>query len=102
MVSFGKAIKALKKGKRVKRKTWNGVGLFVFMQVSADISMEIVPIMQSLPQSVKDEFIRRQSENKMPESFITENGLTTKRQDHIYGWVASPTDVLMEDWIILD
>lgn len=116
-LNFGEAIKALKQGKRVARKGWNGKGLFIFMQVSADISLETVPKMQSLPQSVKDEFIRRQKESTDSELFVTENGLHTKRHDHvyyrnqlamvypnnkIYGWVASPSDVLMEDWVILD
>ncbi len=117
LVGFGEAIEALKEGKRVARQGWNGKGLFIFMQVSSDIPSTIVPKMQSLPQSVKDEFIRRQDEDLIPEVFVSENGSTTKRQDFIYyrnqlamvypdnkiyGWVASPSDVLMEDWVILD
>jgi len=55
-MNFGQAIEALKEGKRVQRTGWNGKGLFVFMQVPSTINREIVPKMQSLPQSVKDEF----------------------------------------------
>lgn len=119
LVDFGEAIKALKQGKRVQRNGWNGKGLFIFMQVSADIFLETVPKMQSLPQTVKNEFIKRQKENLYSKEplFVTENGTSTKIHDHIYyrnqlamvypdniiyGWVASPSDILEEDWIILD
>jgi len=106
-ISFGEAIKALKEGKRVQRSGWNKKGLFVFMQVPADIDIEIVPKMQSLPQSVKDEFVRRfeNPENEVPlfQSIRYRNQLAMVYPDNsIYGWVASPSDVLSEDWIILD
>jgi len=106
-VSFGEAIKALKEGKRVQRSGWNGKGLFVFMQVPADIDIEIVPKMQSLPQSVKDEFVRRfenpENEVHLFENIGYRNQLAMVYPDNsIYGWVASPSDVLSEDWIILD
>ncbi len=106
LVDFGQAIKALKEGKRVARKGWNGKGLFVFMQVPSTISMEIVPKMQSLQESVKDTFIKRSLTPNAPKS--TEN-INYKNQlaivypdNTIYGWVASPSDILEEDWIILD
>ena len=106
-MSFGKAIKALKEGKRVQRSGWNGKGLFVFMQVPADIDINIVPKMQSLPQSVKDEFVKRYEnpENEVPvfQSIKYRNQLAIVYPDNsIYGWVASPSDILSEDWIILD
>ena len=98
-LSFGQAVdQGLKKGKRITRSGWNGKGMFIFMQVPAEIPMDTVPKMQSLPQSVKDVFIERE-----------QKGITYKNQiamvypdNTIYGWVASPSDVLEEDWIILD
>ena len=115
LVSFGEAILALNNGKRIARSGWNGKGLFVFRQVPSVIDMSIVPNMQSLPQSVKDEFISR---NKFPTyrevnypdvDPIEFNSIKYKNQlcmvypdNTIYGWVASPSDVLEEDWIILD
>ncbi len=110
-VSFGKAIEALKEGKRVAREGWNGKGLFIFMQVPSVISMDIVPKMQSLPQAVKDEFIKRHESGVYPQGVdpIEMNSIKYKNQlamvypdNTIYGWVASPSDVLEEDWIVLD
>lgn len=112
LVSFGDAIKALKEGKRVQRKGWNGKGLFIFMQIPSEVNMEIVPKMTSLPQSVKDEFQRRHkhgSETGEGIDPILFNSITYQNQlamvypdNKIYGWVASPSDVLEIDWIILD
>lgn len=111
LVDFGEAIKALKQGKRIARKGWNGKGMFIFMQIPSVIdTYTIVPKMQSLPQTVKDEFDRRLKKN-YPEGVdpIEMNDIKYKNQlaivypnNTIYGWVASPSDVLEEDWIILD
>lgn len=95
--NFGQAIEALKQGKRVARQGWNGKGLFIFMQVPSDINEEIVPKMQSLPQTVKDEFAKRGGNIRY------RNQLAMVYPDNtVYGWVASPSDVLENDWCILD
>jgi hypothetical protein len=112
LLSFGEAIEALKNGKRVARLGWNGRGLFVFMQVPADIDVEtVVPKMQSLPQSVKDEFARRKKlwakdwdvSKEDTETIKYRNQLAMVYPDNtIYGWVASPSDILSDDWVIVD
>ncbi len=95
--NFGQAIDALKEGKRVARQGWNGKGMFIFKQVPSEISEEIVPKMQSLPQAVKDEFAKRGG------SIRYKNQLAMVYPDNtIYGWAASPSDVLENDWCILD
>ena len=96
-LKFGEAVEALKQGKRVARTGWNGKGLFIFMQVPSEIDAKIVPGMQSLPQSVKDEFVKRGGNIRY------KNQVAMVYPDNtIYGWVASPSDVLEEDWCILD
>ncbi len=108
-VNFGEAVEALKVGKRVARDGWNGKGMFIFMQVQSDISLSIVPNMQSLPQTVKDEFIRRHQKSVSEgdgsefDHIHYRNQLAMVYPDNtIYGWVASPSDVLEKDWLILD
>lgn len=95
--NFGQAIEALKDGKRIAREGWNGKGLFVFMQVPAEIGFDIIPKMQSLPQSVKDEFIRR----KGAISYSNQMALVNPNNS-INGWAPSSSDTLAEDWVILD
>ena len=89
--NFGQAIEALKQGKRVARQGWNGKGLFVFMQVPSVINKEIVPKMQSLPQSVKDEFERRFNDpNEQINAIYYYYQLAIVNTSNlINGWVAS-------------
>lgn len=95
--TFGEAVEAAKAGKRIAREGWNGKGMFVFQQVPSDINEDVIPRMQSLPQSVKDEFARRGG------SIRYRNQLAMVYPDNtVYGWVASPSDVLENDWCILD
>lgn len=95
--TFGQAIEAAKQGKRVARIGWNGKGLFVFMQIPAVIKEEIIPKMQSLPQSVKDEFAKRGG------SISYQNQWAIVYPDNsIHGWAPSASDALAEDWVILD
>lgn len=95
--NFGQAIEALKEGKRVARQGWNGKGMFIFRQVPSEINEEIVPKMQSLPQSVKDEFARRGGGI----SYLNQMAIVNQN-NQINGWVPSSSDTLGEDWIILD
>lgn len=102
--TFGEAIKAAKEGKRITRGGWNGKGLFVFMQVPSEINKDIVPRMQSLPQSVKDEFQRRfDSPEEQISSIYYSNQLALVNPSNlITGWSPSVSDALAEDWAILD
>ena len=107
LVSFGEAIEALKQGKRVQRAGWNGKGLFVFEQVPSMVSIDIIPKMTSLPQSVKDEFIRRFEERQENPSELNSikysNQLALVNPDNtIQGWAPSTSDALSNDWIVLD
>lgn len=94
--NFGETIAALNSGKMVSREGWNGKGLFVFKQIPSHISAEVIPKMQSLPQSVKDEFAKRGG------CIEYLNQLAIVYPDNtIHGWNASPADALANDWCIL-
>ena len=94
--TFGQAIEALKQGKAVTREVWPG-GFFVFMQVPAVISAEVVPKMQSLPQSIKDTFAQRGGSIRYTCQLAIVNS-----ENLINGFSPSVSDVLAEDWVIFD
>jgi len=108
-VNFGQAIEALKQGKRVAREGWNGKGMFIFERPADELEVGfIVEKVKSLPQSVKD-FFKAKDENEAP----GEQGLTKVKfgpylcmyaadGSIVNGWLASQTDILAEDWTILD
>jgi hypothetical protein len=106
-LSFGEALTAMKAGKMVTRFGWNGNGMFVFKQIQAKVSMDIVPKMSSLPQSVKDEFIMRAARR------VDRGGTTlddyasiryynqfciVKQNNDLYSWVPSANDICANDW----
>ena len=101
MKNFGEAIEALKQGKKVTRKDWNGKGLFVFKKVPEEIGIEIIPKMQSLPQSVKDTFIERGRSIKYSIKYSNQL-VIVDRNNEIKGWSPSASDALAEDWEIVD
>lgn len=108
---FGEALIAMREGKRVARKGWNGKGLFVFMQIPSAIPISTVPKMQSLPDSVKNEFLHRNEANNVEGREINpmHNMIRYSNQfalvdtnNMITGWAPSASDANAEDWVILD
>ena len=84
-LKFGDAIEALKQGKKVCRAGWNGKGLGLRLQVpDAHSKMTLPYIYMEYPSTPASE---------------------TAPANHINAkvpWLASQTDALAEDWIILD
>lgn len=79
-LTFGDALAALKQGKRVARDGWNGKGMWIALQVPDQHSKMTLPyIYIEYPEG----HLAYQSGSRVP-------------------WLASQTDMLREDWIILD
>ena len=111
-MNFGKAIEALKEGKLVARDGWNGKGMFIFMRPADELNVEfVVDKVKSLPQSVKDYFAQDIT-NEAGERVPVEETDTVKFTAYlcmkaadgsiVNGWLASQTDMLAEDWLILN
>lgn len=97
-MNFGQAIEALKEGKAIQREGWNGKGLFVVKQVPAVIGANIIPNMQSLPQSAKNILMSRE----VPEIKYTNQMLIINPDGRADSWVPSSSDVFAEDWCIYE
>lgn len=86
-MNFGKAIEALKEGKKVARKGWNGKGMFLFFAKTTDIATE----------ADLSEYEHMSGELVLP-------SVVMKTADNHFcvGWLASQTDMLAEDWVIVE
>lgn len=102
---------ALEIGKRCARKGWNDKGMFIFRQVPASIPESVVPNMQSLPDSVKNEFVSRffiakNHPDKYPAidyRIHYSNQIAIVYPDNsIHGWSPTVADMLANDWMILE
>lgn len=92
-MSFGGAIEALKQGKRVAREGWNGKGMFLYL-VKGTI--------------VDKEFLRNEASMQPTEdhtgtvTFLSHIDMFTAQKTVNVGWLASQTDMLSEDWVIVE
>lgn len=102
-LNFGQAIEALKEGKRVARHGWNGKGMFIFQRPADELDVDFIDKVKSLPESVKDFF--RQPQFHKSQFFVKFGAyLCMYAADGtiVNGWLASQTDMLAQDWVILD
>ncbi|MFS2599149.1 DUF2829 domain-containing protein [Phocaeicola dorei] len=97
-MTFGDAIEVLKQGGAVRRSGWNGKGLWVIKQVPARITEDVIPRMQSLPQSAKDLILKGKGFIDYTSQCLIYNE-NTGRAD---SWVPSISDVFAEDWEIVE
>lgn len=79
-MTFGLAIEALKKGEYVARKGWNGKEMFLFLAHGEDIQKCV-----GIPDRCTDVICMKTAQNTV-----------------VFGWLASQTDVLSEDWEIVE
>ena len=93
-ISFGSAIALLKSGFALRRAGWNDKNLFVFKQVPAHIESDVIPNMQSLPQSAKELILGGKGYIDYTSQCLIYNG-NTGRAD---SWVPSISDVFADDW----
>ena len=94
---FGNVIKFLKEGKACRRSGWNGKGLFIVKQVPSHIGGDIIPKMQSLPQSAKNILMSREN----PHIDYTNQMLIINPDGRADSWVPSSSDIFAMDWEVV-
>lgn len=97
-VNFGGAIYLLKAGLAVRRKGWNGKGLFIVKQVPSHIEGGIIPKIQSLPQYVKNILLSRENAH----IDYTNQMLIINSEGRADSWVPSSSDIFAEDWEVVE
>lgn len=87
-LNFGQALEQLQAGKRVTRQGWNGKGMFLLL--------------------VKGEAIRYTINQHYGDGFPDSDGLPVRdaiymktANDELVAWVASQSDILADDWLIV-
>ena len=92
--NFGQAIEALKQGKRVARQGWNGKGMFLFLLPAGTVPTK----------AIHDPALREVIETEVGGETFEALGsiqMFTADKKILTGWLASQTDILSEDWVIL-
>ena len=90
-MDFGEALKALKDGKAVARKGWNGKGMFLTLQNGSEVDGT----------NMRNEPARKYyGDNKV--KVCPHIDMKAADGTYVVGWLASQTDMLAEDWCIVD
>lgn len=92
-MNFGEAVAALKNGKKVTRAGWNGKGMFLWLKPAVTVKADWCkdPLLKSLAEANGGEV----------EALGT---ICMKTADNkvLTGWLASQTDMLSEDWMVVE
>lgn len=93
-LTFGVAIELLKKGEKVARIGWNGKGMFLVMTEGSVVPTE----------NMRNDAVRKYYEENQEEDVKICPHIDMKAADGtmVIGWLASQTDMLAEDWLIVD
>lgn len=91
MFDFGMALEALKRGKAVARKGWNGKGMFITLQNGSEVEGN----------NMKNEPAKKYY-GDCKAKICPHIDMKAADGSYVVGWLASQTDMLAEDWDIID
>lgn len=88
-MNFGQALEALKNGLKVARKGWNGKNMFLFLTKG-----------RTIPNDKMRSF--KHFEDLDNVTLSDHIDMRDAQGNYVSGWLASQTDMLSDDWIIVD
>lgn len=97
-MDFGQAIRVLKAGGKVARAGWNGRGMYLWLKPAAEVKREWC----------RDPYFIEAIDKNGGESIAALGTIcmfthdSTGRKAVLTGWLASQSDMLCEDWYIVD
>lgn len=96
-LTFGDALAALKEGKRAAREGWNGKGMFIFLNKGSVASL---PERDTTIEGISDHLFELGDDGTVTR--LPNLNMRAASGSTVTGWLASQTDLLAEDWEILD
>lgn len=86
-MNFSQALEDLKKGCKVARSGWNGKGMFLFLVPGSTFPVNRPPLLGIYPEGTVV-------------NYCPHIDMKTA-DDKVVPWLASQTDMLAEDWIVI-
>jgi hypothetical protein len=87
-MDFGQALAAVKAGKRIAREGWNGKDMFLFLVPGSTFTVNRAPLLGIYPEGTQ---INYHAHIDMKTA-----------QGYVVPWLASQSDLLSDDWVIVD
>lgn len=101
-LTFGDALQALRAGKRVARAGWNGKGMWLSLSCAPGgdaIAGRREIAAENFWSANNSEYARQNGGSAVVLPCIT---MKTATGEILMGWLASQTDMLAEDWVVLE
>ena len=92
-MTFGMAIEAMKEDKKVARAGWNGKGMYVWIMPGSTVKD---------CKTITDPHLKAIDEAEGEIRFLGSVRMRTATGDVLTGWLASQTDMLSDDWQIVE
>ena len=96
-MNFGEALEALKEGKKLARKGWNGYrkGMYIYLTNGHEIFEH--EWIERTPAQVTTTTERMNNKVRI----LPHIDMVTATGERVIGWLASQTDMLSDDWEII-
>lgn len=94
-MTFGTALEAMKEGKKVARSGWNGKGMWIALSPGS----KALPAERFWNPNNREWAMSRPRQQADVLPRIT---MKTATDEILMGWLASQTDMLAEDWVIVE
>lgn len=94
---FGNAIRAMKEGARVARSGWNGKGMWIALTPGSQFSAS-----SARPGHAAFHRASELEDPGAPVVLLPHIDMRAADGSMVIGWLASQTDMLAEDWHVLD
>lgn len=91
-MTFGMAVEAMKRGKKVARRGWNGKGMYIWVIPGSTVRG---------CNQITDPHLAVIDKAEGEIRFLGSIRMRTATGDVLTGWLASQTDMLAEDWEIV-
>ena len=95
-MTFGMAIEAMKRGKKVARKGWNGKGMWLCVPLCDGPKEILATGVWGKPNA---EYAEQNGGTVKVMPYVT---MKTADGSIVMGWLASQTDMLSEDWTVVE
>lgn len=90
-LTFGQAIEAMKQGQKVARRGWNGKGMYLWLLPATEVKKEWCHDPRLIEAMGERETLPCLGSIRM----------FTATKEVLTGWLASQTDMLADDWVIV-
>lgn len=92
-MTFGEAVEQMKRGEKVARKGWNGKGMYIWVMPGSTVRD---------CNQITDPHLAEIDKAEGEIRFLGSIRMRTATGDVLTGWLASQTDMLAEDWEVVE